>query len=134
MTPHPGEMARLIKRSAREVEANRVGFCTEYARKWGVVLVLKGAPTVIAQPDGQFWINSHVNSGLATAGSGDVLTGLIAGFLAQKTTPIAAAVSGVYIHSYAGELLRETKGEHGLIAGDIIDAIPEAIVKTLKES
>jgi hydroxyethylthiazole kinase-like uncharacterized protein yjeF len=133
VTPHPGEIARLIKRSVREIEEDRVGICTTYAKRWGVVLVLKGAPTVIAHPDGQYWINSHVNSGLATAGSGDVLTGLIVGFLAQKTSPIAAAVSGVYIHSYAGELLRETKGEHGLIAGDLVDSIPEAIVKTLKE-
>ncbi|MCK4397064.1 NAD(P)H-hydrate dehydratase [candidate division WOR-3 bacterium] len=133
ITPHPGEMARLIESNARDIERNKVEVSRRYASKWGVILVLKGAPTVTSEQDGSFWLNPHVNSGLATAGSGDVLTGLIIGFLAQKTTPLAAAVSGVYIHSLAGEILKEKMGEHSIIAGDLIDAIPSAILKALKE-
>ncbi|MCK4447700.1 MAG: NAD(P)H-hydrate dehydratase, partial [Candidatus Marinimicrobia bacterium] len=119
--------------NARDIERNKVEVSRRYASKWGVILVLKGAPTVTSEQDGSFWLNPHVNSGLATAGSGDVLTGLIIGFLAQKTTPLAAAVSGVYIHSLAGEILKEKMGEHSIIAGDLIDAIPSAILKALKE-
>ncbi len=133
ITPHPGEMARLTGKKIGVIESERIAVSQKYAAEWGVVLVLKGVPTIVAERDGSFWLNPHVNSGLATAGSGDVLTGLIIGFLAQKTTPVAAAVSGVYIHSLAGELLRDTKGEHALIAGDLVEAIPQAIVKALKE-
>ena len=133
ITPHPGEMARLINRDVREIVRNKVNLSQKYAQDWRVTIVLKGAPTVIAEQDGKFWLNSHVNSGLATAGSGDVLTGLIIGFLAQRTTPLAASVSGVYIHSLAGEILKEKIGEHSLIAGDLIDTIPQAIIKALKE-
>jgi len=133
ITPHPGEMARLIESNARDIERNKVEVSRRYASRWEVILVLKGAPTVSSEQDGSFWLNPHVNSGLATAGSGDVLTGLIIGFLGQKTTPLAAAVSGVYIHSLAGEILKEKMGEHSIIAGDLIDAIPSAIIKALKD-
>ena len=112
--------------------ANKIGISKKYASRWGVILVLKGAPTIISEQGGAFWLNPNVNSGLATAGSGDVLTGLIIGFLAQRTTALAAAVSGVYIHSCAGEILKEKMGEHSIIAGDLIDAIPSAIMKALK--
>ncbi len=133
ITPHPGEMARLINHSAGEIDKNRIIISQKYASEWGVILVLKGAPTVISDQEGKFFLNPLVNSGLATAGSGDVLTGLIIGFLAQKTTPLAAAVSGVYIHSLVGEVLKEKMGEHSIIAGDLIDAIPQAITKALKD-
>ncbi len=129
VTPHPGEMARLIDMGAAEIESNKIEVARKYAAEWGVVLVLKGAPTVTAEPDGSFWLNGHVNSGLATAGSGDVLSGLIIGFLGQRTTPLAAAVSGVHIHGLCGEVLLEEIGEHAMIAGDLIDAIPRAIKK-----
>ncbi len=132
ITPHPGEMSRLINISAEEIERNKIGISKKYASRWGVILVLKGAPTIISEQGGAFWLNPNVNSGLATAGSGDVLTGLIIGFLAQRTTPLAAAVSGVYIHSCAGEILKEKMGEHSIIAGDLIDVIPSAIMKALK--
>jgi hydroxyethylthiazole kinase-like uncharacterized protein yjeF len=129
VTPHAGEMARLIDRGAAEIESDKIAVARRYAAKWGVVLVLKGAPTVIAEQDGSFWLNSHVNSGLATAGSGDVLSGLIIGFLGQKTTALAAAVSGVHVHGLCGEVLLEEMGEHAMIAGDLINAIPRAIKK-----
>jgi NAD(P)H-hydrate repair Nnr-like enzyme with NAD(P)H-hydrate dehydratase domain len=87
---------------------------------------------LIAKQDGNFWVNSYVNSGMATGGSGDVLTGLISGFLAQKTSPVGAAVGGVFIHSQAGEILKEQLGEHSMIAGDLIDAIPQAILDTIE--
>lgn len=129
ITPHPGEMGRLINVSAAAIESNKIAVARQYASKWSVILVLKGAPTVIAEPDGSFWLNSHVNSGLATAGSGDVLSGLIIGFLGQRTTPLAAAVSGVHVHGVCGELLLDEVGEHAMIAGDLMDTIPEAIKK-----
>jgi NAD(P)H-hydrate epimerase len=127
VTPHPGEMERLIDEGAAEIESNKIEVAQRYAAKWGVILILKGAPTVIAEPDGSFWLNGHVNSGLATAGSGDVLSGLIIGFLGQRTTALAAAVSGVHIHGLCGEVLLEEVGEHAMIAGDLINAIPKAI-------
>jgi hydroxyethylthiazole kinase-like uncharacterized protein yjeF len=129
ITPHLGEMARLIEQDAAAIESDKIAVARQYAKKWGVVLVLKGAPTVIAEQDGSFWLNGHVNSGLATAGSGDVLSGLIIGFLGQKTTALAAAVSGVHVHGLCGELLLEEMGEHAMIAGDLINAIPRAIKK-----
>ena len=128
LTPHPGEMSRLINTPVKEIEKERIAICSKYASKWSVILALKGVPTIIAKQDGAFWLNPYVNSGLATAGSGDVLTGLIIGFLAQKTTPLTSAVSGVYIHSLAGEILRKKMGEYSIIAGDLIDAISEAIM------
>lgn len=132
VTPHPGEMSRIIDESVKSIVSNKITVCRNYAKEWQVILVLKGAPTVIAKQDGNFWVNSFVNSGMATGGSGDVLTGLIAGFLAQRTTPVGAAVGGVFIHSQAGEILKENLGEHSMIAGDLIDAIPQAIVDTIE--
>jgi len=133
LTPHPGEMARLIESSARKVDSNRLEIAQRYASKWGIILVLKGVPTIISKYDGAYWLNNYANSGLATGGSGDVLSGLIIGFLAQKTSPLAAAVSGVYIHASAGEILKEKMGEHSIIASDLLDAIPAAIMKVLKD-
>ena len=132
LTPHPGEMARLINSSARTVDENRLEVANRFTSEWGVILVLKGVPTIISKDDGTYWLNNCANSGLATGGSGDVLSGLIIGFLGQKTTPLAAAVSGVYIHSLAGEILRENIGEHSMIAGDILNTIPQAIQQVLK--
>lgn len=131
VTPHPGEMSRLIDISAGDIVSNKINICCKYAKKWGIILVLKGAPTVIAKQDGTFWVNPYLNSGLATGGSGDVLTGLVTGFLAQKTTPAGAAVGGVFIHSQAGEIVREHMGEYSMIASDLIDAIPQAITEII---
>lgn len=126
LTPHPGEMARLCGKTARAVQADRVGVARAFAMKHGVWLVLKGHRTVIAAPDGQITINMTGNAGMATAGAGDVLTGVLAGLLAQRM-PVACAVpAGVYLHGLAGDLARSHKGD-GLMASDIVDCVPEAL-------
>ncbi|MFQ6014507.1 MAG: NAD(P)H-hydrate dehydratase [Anaerolineae bacterium] len=130
LTPHPGEMARLMGTSTEEVRAERLNMAREMAQKWGQVVVLKGAYTLIAEPEGQVTINPFANPGLATAGSGDVLAGAIAGLLAQGLTPYQAAVGGAYLHGLAGELVRQELGDTGPIAGDLLPALPRAIKLT----
>jgi hydroxyethylthiazole kinase-like uncharacterized protein yjeF len=132
LTPHPGEMGRLMGISAREVQENRIETAEELSRRWNVVTVLKGSRTVVALPDGTKFINTTGNSGMATGGSGDVLTGIIAGLIAQGLTPSDAAAAGVYIHGYAGDRAAFNKGEHGMTAGDIADELPY-VIKELAE-
>jgi len=127
LTPHPGELSRLIKKSIKEIERDRVGVAREFAAEFNVILVLKGVPTVIARPDGFVYINSTGNSGLASGGSGDVLTGLIGGFLGQGLKPEEAAVCGVYLHGLIADRLREKEGERGMIAGDLLRGMPEVL-------
>jgi NAD(P)H-hydrate epimerase len=141
LTPHAGEMARLLtsdaaKLSGRQddteirtaVEAGRISISRSYAREAKVYLVLKGAPTIIADPEGRIRINTTGNPGMATAGTGDVLTGMISGFLGQGLNPVDASCLAVYIHGFAGDIASKTKGMHSLIASDIIDSIPEAFL------
>ncbi|MDY3919337.1 MAG: NAD(P)H-hydrate dehydratase [Candidatus Limivivens sp.] len=129
LTPHPGEMARLLHCTIPEVTEDPIRVCREFARKYRVICILKGARTVIS--DGpEAWINETGNDGMATGGSGDVLAGIITGFLAQGCAPLAAAILGVYIHGLAGDLAREQSGARGMLAGEIIEALPEI----LKES
>jgi NAD(P)H-hydrate epimerase len=125
LTPHPGEMARLLDCSPQEVESDRIGIAQEFAQKHGLTLVLKGVPTIIASASGEVYINSTGNPGMATAGMGDVLTGAIAGLLAQGLKPVDAAVLGVYLHGLAGDIAAEKIGESGLIAGDVLKMLPE---------
>ena len=125
LTPHFGELARLIDLSIEEIESNRVELARETANRFGCVLVLKGSPTVIASPEGDVYINSTGNSGMATAGSGDVLTGCIVGFLGQGCTPLDAALCGVYMHGLAGDIAQEVWGGRSLIAGDMIKVMGE---------
>ena len=129
LTPHPGEMARLLggEASAATVQADRVGTAQRAAADWGTVVVLKGARTVIAAPDGRVAINPAATPALATAGTGDVLAGVIAGLRAQGLTAFDAAVVGVYLHGRAGELVAEELGDAGALAGDIADALPYAL-------
>jgi len=127
VSPHPGEMARMTGKSIEEINNNRIDTALELADEYNLVCVLKGAPSVIAAPSGQAWINPTGNEGMATAGSGDVLTGLIAGFLAQGMMDIDAAVLGCYIHGSAGDLACESLGSHGMIAGDILRMMPMAL-------
>ncbi|MBM4136433.1 MAG: NAD(P)H-hydrate epimerase [Nitrospira sp.] len=170
LTPHPGEMARLIQKAApppsppprggrvREgvkaplsehqtqkakntvsekltanryslianIEKDRINTAISFAKETGTYLVLKGVPTIIAELDGKAFINSTGNPGMATGGTGDVLTGMISGFLGQGLKPIDASITGVYMHGLAGDIAVAEKGEHSLIAGDIIDKIPAA--------
>ena len=127
LTPHLGEMARLTDSPITELVANRISTAEEFAQKYGVTLILKGAPTVISETKGKVWINSTGNPGMATAGMGDVLTGVIAGLMAQKVSSVKAATLGVYLHGLAGDIAAETSGRHGLIASDVLRTIPQAI-------
>ncbi len=127
LTPHPGELSRLIAKSVDEIEADRVGIARETARQLNSVLVLKGVPTVTATPNGEVFINSTGNSGLASGGSGDVLTGCLGGLLAQGLDSITASVCAVYLHGRAADLVKPELGERGMIAGDVLRALPRAL-------
>ncbi len=126
LTPHPTELSRLTGRSTEEIIADRVGAVKEAAQRFGCPVVLKGAHTLVADPAGRVRINLTGVSGMATAGSGDVLTGCIAALLAQGLAPFEAALCGVYLHGAAGELASVTVGEIGMLAGDIAAALPVA--------
>ena len=131
MTPHPGEMARLIGTSTHAVQTDRLGVAADFVKRHPVTLVLKGARTIIADRSGVLTINSTGNPGMATAGTGDVLTGMIAGLIAQGYPPDQAARLGVYLHGLAGDLAAAEVGEIGFIAGDLIQRIPAAITKAM---
>lgn len=124
LTPHPGEMARLLNLSVSAVQADRIGHALRASREWGTTVVLKGAHTIVALPDGRAYINPTGNPGLATGGTGDVLSGLIAGLIAQGLTPEDAALAGVFIHGWAGDRIAARKGMPGLVAGDLLEEIP----------
>ena len=132
ITPHPGEMARLTGLSIGAVQRNRIDTALAFSKKYKVVTVLKGARTVIAFPDDRAFVNSTGNPGMATAGAGDVLSGVIGSLLARGITPEKAAVAGVFIHGLAGDLAAEEKGEYGLIASDIVEKLPYAISSVRK--
>ena len=127
LTPHPGEMARLTSTSVPVLEKDRISTAQQFASKYGVTLVFKGAPTVISTPNGNLWVNSTGNPGMATGGMGDVLTGIIAGLMAQGIPSENAAALGVYLHGLAGDIVAEKLGRHGLIASDVLKAVPQAI-------
>jgi NAD(P)H-hydrate epimerase len=132
LTPHPGEMARLLgTTSSKLINEDRIGIARTFATKHHVILVLKGANTVIANPQGQIAICPTGNPGMASAGMGDVLTGVITGFLAQGLTAWNAARAGAYVHGLAGDLAAMAMGEPGLIASDVISAIPRALTQTI---
>jgi NAD(P)H-hydrate epimerase len=128
LTPHVGEMARLTGLGADEIESARIDVARRYAARWRCVLVLKGAPTVIATPEGDATVNPTGNPGLATAGSGDVLTGVIAALVAQRLAPADAAVLGAYIHGLAGDLAAAERGALGMVAGDVAEMLPQALL------
>jgi len=127
LTPHPGEIARLLGKSIEEIQKNRKNIARSFAIRYNCILVLKGNKTVIADHKGKIYINNTGNPGMATAGSGDVLTGIIASFLGQGLDAFSAAKYAVYLHGLAGDLAAEEKTELGMIASDIIEKIPEAI-------
>jgi NAD(P)H-hydrate epimerase len=130
LTPHPGEMARLLKCDVRDVQADRLTVAVRAARGWRHVVVLKGAHTIVAGPDGRAAISPFANPLLATAGTGDVLAGTIAGLVAQGMEPFEAAACGVYVHALAAEELSEEYGDRGMLASDLLAAIPRAIRTT----
>jgi NAD(P)H-hydrate epimerase len=128
LTPHPGEMARLTGIATPDIQKDRIGIARKFAREHNIHLVLKGHRTVLARNAEPTWINPTGNPGMATGGTGDVLTGMIAGFIAQNLYDIPAATRcAVYLHGLAGDIARERLGEHSLVATDILAALPEAI-------
>ncbi|MGB8658490.1 MAG: NAD(P)H-hydrate dehydratase [Candidatus Zixiibacteriota bacterium] len=147
LTPHIGELSRLNKVPISEIAMDRVKYASDFAKEFNCVLIFKGAPTMISEPGGQTYVNPTGNAGMATAGSGDVLTGIIVGLLAQmlmlrkvenptkgggediKKIMLDCACSGVFIHGLTGDLAKEEKGEMGMIAGDMMEKIPSALIK-----
>lgn len=139
LTPHTGEMARLLKKSEvgsqksevelrKQIETNRINTAVSFAKETGTCLVLKGVPTIIATPEGNIFINTTGNPGMAKAGSGDVLTGMISAFLGQNLNPEDASKLGVFMHGFSGDIAMKKQGVYSILASDIIDAIPEAFL------
>ena len=127
LTPHPGEMARLAGISIKAVQSDRLNVARSFARDHHLVLVLKGDRTIIAFPDGSAWVNPTGNPGMATGGTGDILTGMTAGVIAQMPNDYArAAIAAVYLHGLAGDVAAERMGEHSLVATDLLNGLPEA--------
>ncbi len=127
LTPHPGEMSRLTGRGISDIQAQRIDIAREAALLWHKTVVLKGAYTVIAAPDGRVRVNPNANPGLSSAGTGDVLSGVIAGLAAQGMSSFNAASCGVFLHSTAGEIIKEKIGDTGILASDLLSALPLAI-------
>ena len=127
ITPHPGEMARLAGCSTAEVQKDRLGIARTFAREHELVVVLKGHRTLVVQPDGEAWVNVTGNPGMATGGTGDILTGMVAAMIAQnQKEPLMAVCAAVYLHGMAGDVMRESVGEHSLVATDLLQGLPEA--------
>lgn len=129
ITPHPGEMARLIKSTPQKINSNREITALDFAKKYGVITVLKGAGTIIASPNGEAYINHTGNSGMATGGSGDVLSGIIGSLIAQGAKPFKAASAGVYLHGVAGDLAAKKYGKVSMLPTDMLELIPIAYKK-----
>jgi NAD(P)H-hydrate epimerase len=128
LTPHPGEMARLTGQTTSQIQADRIGAASTYAANHGVTLILKGQRTLIAFPDGSVWINPTGTPAMGTGGTGDILTGMIAGFVAQFPDRVDLAVAAaVYLHGLAGQLGAQALGEKCLIATDILQYLPDAM-------
>ena len=127
LTPHPGEMARLTGKSTEQIQSDRVGAACTLASTLGAIIVLKGAHSVIAAPDGRHWINTSGNPSMATAGMGDALTGIIAGLLAQKIPALTAARLAVFVHGQIADRLIQERGPAPILASEIIERIPEGL-------
>jgi NAD(P)H-hydrate epimerase len=133
LTPHPGEAARLLGSTPAEVVADREGAALRIARETNAVVLMKGSGTIVTDAE-RVYVNRTGNSGLATAGSGDVLTGVIASLLAQGLSALDAAVLGAHLHGRAGDLAAEELGEHGMIASDVLDRLPHAFLEHVRRS
>jgi NAD(P)H-hydrate epimerase len=126
LTPHPGEMARLLGVTVAAVQRDRIATVREFATAWHTPVVLKGATSVIGVPDGTVLLNPTGNPGMASGGTGDVLSGVLGAFLARGLDGVAALVAAVYLHGLAGDVAAERVGQESLVAGDVIEALPEA--------
>ncbi|MCX7913696.1 MAG: NAD(P)H-hydrate dehydratase, partial [Thermodesulfovibrionales bacterium] len=140
LTPHPGEMARLCSAAYKQsiknshIEKDRIGISQRFATEFNTYLVLKGVPTIVASPEGEAFINTTGNPGMATGGSGDVLTGIIASLSGQRMTPLNASICGVYLHGAAGDIAATKKSQYCLLASDIIDFLSEAFLSIIASS
>jgi ADP-dependent NAD(P)H-hydrate dehydratase / NAD(P)H-hydrate epimerase len=131
ITPHPGEMARLAGSTIADVQKDRLGVARKFAREHELIVLLKGHRTLVVQPDGEVWVNTTGNPGMATGGTGDILTGMVAGMIAQHPKHVFAAVlAAVHLHGLAGDVMRERVGEHSLVATDLLQGLPEAFRRT----
>ena len=134
LTPHPGEMARLVGSDTKQIQSRRLEVARKAAAEWNAFVILKGHQTVIAAPNGDAWINSTGNAGMATGGTGDVLTGMLAGLIAQHGVGVLALCFGVYLHGLAGDIAYADSGEAPLMATDLIRSIPRAYQQFYAES
>jgi NAD(P)H-hydrate epimerase len=131
ITPHPGEMARLAGMSIPDVQEDRLGVARRFAREHDLIVVLKGHRTLVVQPNGDAWVNTTGNPGMSTGGTGDILTGMVAGMIAQHPKDVFKAVcAAVHLHGLAGDVMREKIGEHSLVATDLLIGLPEAFHRT----
>jgi ADP-dependent NAD(P)H-hydrate dehydratase / NAD(P)H-hydrate epimerase len=133
ITPHPGEMARLAGMSIPDVQKDRLGVARKFAREHELIVVLKGHRTLIVRPDGEAWVNTTGNPGMSTGGTGDILTGMVAGMMAQHPkNAFQAVLTAVHLHGLAGDVMKEKVGEHSLVATDLLVGLPEAFRRTQK--
>jgi hydroxyethylthiazole kinase-like uncharacterized protein yjeF len=131
ITPHPGEMARLAGCTVADVQKDRLGVARKFAREHELIVVLKGHRTLVVRPDGEAWVNTTGNPGMATGGTGDILTGMVAGMIAQNPEQaLFAVLAAVYLHGFAGDVMRETVGEHSMVATDLLQGLPQAFQRT----
>lgn len=135
ITPHPGEMARLIASTVAAVQRERLNVARSFARDHQLIVVLKGHRTLIASPDGTIWVNTTGNPGMATGGTGDILTGMVAGLLAQYPSQLfEAVVAAIYLHGLAGDIARDVMGEESLVATDLVKFLPQAFYRVRREA
>jgi NAD(P)H-hydrate epimerase len=133
ITPHPGEMARLLGSTIDAVQRDRFNIARTFAHDHDLIVVLKGHRTLVARPDGEVWVNTTGNPGMSTGGTGDILTGMVAGLIAQHSEhSFDAVLAAVHLHGLAGDVAAESMGEHSLIATDLVGALPEAFRRISK--
>ncbi|HET6180211.1 MAG TPA: NAD(P)H-hydrate dehydratase [Candidatus Sulfotelmatobacter sp.] len=133
ITPHPGEMARLAGCSTADVQRDRLGVARRFAREHELIVVLKGHRTLVVQPDGEGWANTTGNPGMSTGGTGDILTGMVAAMIAQNPNDaLLAVIAAVHLHGLAGDVMRESVGEHSMVATDLLRGLPEAFWRAQK--
>ena len=133
VTPHPGEMARLVGCTIADIQNDRLGIARKFAREHDLIVVLKGHRTLVVRPDGEAWLNTTGNPGMSTGGTGDILTGMIAGLMAQHPRDsLPAVIAAVHLHGLAGDVMRDSIGEISLVAGDLLAGLPEALRRTQK--
>lgn len=131
ITPHPGEMARLMGCTIADVQKDRLGMARQFAREHELIVVLKGHRTLVVQPDGEAWLNTTGNPGMSTGGTGDILTGMVAGMIAQHPKDaLGAVLAAVHLHGLSGDVMREAVGEHSMVATDLLIGLPEAFRRT----